>query len=97
MLNRGPITTPTLDVGFISLNLTASDAVTNFGVEGGTTTLGSGVAVSTLNLTASAQATTSTVGNVSTNVQLFGGSMLTLGASMSLSGNFDMRDNASSA
>ena len=95
VLNRGPITTPTLDVGYISLNLTPSDAVTNFGVEGGTTTLGSGVTVSTLNLTTSAQATTNTVGNVSASVQVFGGSMLTLGTSMTLSGNLDMRDNYS--
>ena len=95
VLNRGPISTPTLDVGYISLNLTPSDAVTNFSVEGGTTALGSGVTVSTLNLSTSAQAATSTVGNVSTSVQVFGGSALTLGASMSLGGNFDERDNSS--
>ena len=54
VLNRGPISTPSLNVGYISLNLTPSDAVTNFNVEGGTTTLGSGVTVSALNLAASA-------------------------------------------
>ena len=92
VLNRGSITTPNLYVGYISLNLTPSDAVTNFNLDSGATTLNSGVSVSTLNLTASAQATTSTVGNVSTSVQVFGGSMLTLGSSMTLSGNFDERD-----
>ncbi len=95
VLNRGPITTPDLEVGYSALNLTTSDAVTLFELNGGTTSLSSGVSVSSLWLSSSAQATTSTSGNVTSSVRLFSGSRLTLGSSMTLTSSFDARDNYS--
>ncbi len=92
VINRGPIATPNLYVAYSTFNLSTSDAVTNFNLSAGTTALDSGVSVSALNLSASGLATTSTSGNVTGSVQLLSGSLLTLGASMALSGQLDMRD-----
>ena len=79
VLNRGPITTANLNVYAAgqTFNLNPSDSVTNFNLYGGTCTLNS--PVSTLTLSNSAQAATTLSGNVSSSVNLYTGSTLTLG------------------
>ncbi len=90
VLNRGPITAATLDVSAPgqTFNLVAADAVTNFNLNGGTTTLNS--AVSSLTLSNSSQAATTLSGSVTGSVTLGGSSTLTLGAAMALSGNLNV-------
>ena len=82
-------------------NLSASDAVTNFYLSTGTTTLNNPLTslnlyaahatlnspVSTLTLSSTSRATTTAAGNVSGNVALYDHSTLTLGESMGLGAN----------
>ena len=90
VLNRGPITTANLNVYAAgqTFNLNPSDSVTNFNLYGGTCTLNS--PVSTLTLSNSAQAATTLSGSVSSSVNLYTGSTLTLGASMTLNSYLDV-------
>ena len=88
VLNRGPITATSLYVAAQTFNLNPSDTVSGFALSNGTTTLYS--PVSGLGLSNSSQATTTAAGNVTGNVSLFSGSTLTLGASMTLSGQIDV-------
>ena len=90
VLNRGPITTANLNVYAAgeTFNLNPSDSVTNFNLYGGTSTLNS--PVSTLTLSNGAQATTTATGNVSSSVNLYTSSTLTLGASITLNSYLDV-------
>ena len=88
VLNRRPIATGNLFVAAGTLDLSASDAVTNFSLSNGTSTLSS--SVSSLSLSNSAQAITTVAGGVSGSVSLLTGSTLTLQAPLTLSGQFDM-------
>jgi autotransporter-associated beta strand protein len=92
VLNRGPITATYLQVGVGTFNLSSSDSVVNFNLSNASGTLNS--SVSALNLTQSAQATTTPAGNVTNTANLDTGSSLTLGASMSLGGNLDLERSA---
>jgi autotransporter-associated beta strand protein len=92
VLNRGPITATNLEVGYGTLDVTASDSVTNLYLDMATSTLHS--TVSTISLSHTAQATTTAAGNVTGSVTVDTGSALTLGASMALSGNLDLERSA---
>ena len=92
MLNRGPISATNLK--FYGLNslgwgqvfdISASDRVTNFSLSGGTSTLYS--PVSSLTLSTTSHATTTTFTSVTGAVSLSTGSTLTIEAPLTLSGN----------
>ena len=89
---RAAITAVDLEVGYMQFDLTSSDAVTNFYLSSGTSTLNS--PVSSLYLSSSAQATTTAAGNVTGSVGLVSSSTLTLGAPMTLSGQLDVEQNS---
>jgi hypothetical protein len=91
LINRGTITTGRMNVRGQSFDLTPSDNVGRFIMGGGTTSLGNGVVVSTLELTESAIGTTTQSGNILNGVLVEGGSSLTLGANLSLSDSFNLR------
>jgi autotransporter-associated beta strand protein len=88
VLHRGPITTGNLFVAAGTFDLSASDAVTNFSLSNGTSTLSS--SVSSLGLSNSALVITTVAGSVSGSVGLLTRSTLTLQAPLTLSGQFDM-------
>ncbi len=70
-----------------------SFTATNAYVQNGNSlSFGASDAVSFLSLTGGSSATTAATGNVTGNVQVYSGSTLNLGASMSLTGSFDARD-----
>ncbi len=93
LTNRGNLNTANLYVDGQALNLTANDSVQNFYLSGpgASTMLPAGAAVTSLNLYASATATTSAVGNIISSVYMEGVSSLTLGADLSVS-SIDMRN-----
>ena len=88
VLNRAPITATNLNVGQMAFDLGASDAVTNFSLTSGTSTLYS--PVSNLSLNNNSQATTTASGNVTSSVSVNGGSTLTLGAPLTLGNSLDV-------
>ncbi|QVL30437.1 hypothetical protein KIH39_16440 [Telmatocola sphagniphila] len=103
LLNRGPII-GSLSVANQDFTLTSSDQITGssgFSLSNGTTTLGTGVVVSTLSLSNSAKATTTQTGNITGSITIATGSTLTLGANLDVSANstgfgfVNLQDNAS--
>jgi fibronectin-binding autotransporter adhesin len=92
VLNRGPITATSLSFSNGAFDLSASDAVTSFTLSNAASTLHSAIAA--LSLGSSAQAATTPTGNVNGNVGLDQDSTLTLGAPMTLSGQFDAERNS---
>jgi hypothetical protein len=92
--NLGNITTSNLNVGNgMSFNITASDTVTSFFLSGGTSTLDNNVG--SVSLSNGATAATTTSGTATTNASISGGSTLTLGANMTLTGDLEMQDSGS--
>jgi hypothetical protein len=90
LLHRGRlIVTSNLYVTNQTFDLNATDAIANFSLSNGASTLNS--AVLGLYLSNGATATTTAAGNVTGNVTLDSASTLTLGADMSLSGNLELR------
>jgi len=102
-LNRGTtpgsLTATNLYVANQNFNLLASDSIGNFTLNNGSTTLNTGVSISGLYLT-NATGTTTAANNITGNVGVFGTtgtsgpSTLNLGANLTLSGSFDVRDNS---
>jgi hypothetical protein len=78
-----------------NFNLLPTDAITNFYISQGTTTLNSGVAVSGLTLNYSSTGTTTTAANVAGDVRVLNSSTLNLGANLSLSGILDVENTGS--
>jgi hypothetical protein len=91
----GTLTAVSLRVGNESFNLLATDKVDAFFVTNGSTTLNSGVSVSTLGLTNNATAATTETGNITSQVLLTSGGILNLGANLNLSGNLTVNDASS--
>jgi hypothetical protein len=102
--NRGAVTTDNLYVSSkyspsqTAFNLTASDQVTNFNLYGVGTTFPAGAQVQNLSLYSNGNstptystATTSSTGNVATNVYVDPGCTLNLGANLPLTGDLDLR------
>jgi fibronectin-binding autotransporter adhesin len=87
--NRGKLTIANLWVSNEAFNINATDAITNFYLKNGATTLNS--SVSLLNLTSSATATTTTTGNVTGSATIDTGSHLTLATDMTLTGTLDLK------
>jgi hypothetical protein len=98
-LNRG--TTPgwlaasNLYVYGATFNPLASDSITNFYLDDGSTTLNSGVAVSSLTLENGSGGLTSTTGNITGNVNVLSDSTFNLGANLNLGGILDVENTGS--
>jgi hypothetical protein len=86
----GSLTASNLYVADNTLNLLPTDKVTNFFLSNSTTTLNSGVAVSSLTLVNGSSGTTTTTGNVTVSISVGGGGTLNLGANLNLTGNMDV-------
>jgi hypothetical protein len=91
----GSLTTSNLYVYGSTFNLLPTDAVTNFYVSNGSTTLNSGVAVSFLQLQSGSTGTTMATGNITGSVNVDSASTLNLGANLSLTGNLDVENTGS--
>jgi hypothetical protein len=95
-LNRGgaggTLTANVLRVGNESFNLLSTDKVGALFLTNATSSLNSGVTVSTLGLFSSSTASTTETGNVTAQVQISSGSTLNLGANMNITGNFQVQD-----
>jgi hypothetical protein len=89
-LNRGELAVTTLLVANQNLNLTATDQVTDFSLSHGSTNLIAATALQNLNLSNGATAATSATGNITQGVVVSGGSTLTLGADLSVSGTVQL-------
>ncbi len=95
VINRGPITTPYLNVGATAFNIIPSDAVQNLTLSYSASTLfPSSGTVSSLSLNNSSSATTSAANNVISSVTVSGSSRLTLGTSMSINGTLDLEQSS---
>jgi hypothetical protein len=94
LLNRGRLTANYLYVANQPFNLNAADSISNFSLSNGTSTINT--PLSSLTLSNNSTATTTAVGNVTGNVNIYSGSTLTLGADMTLSGGvLNLQDNGS--
>ncbi len=92
IVNRGPLIANYLYVADQPFSLAPADSVTNFylfNVAG--STLGSNT-VNNLQLSASSSLVTTTTGNVTGNIDIAGGSTLTMGADMPLTGYLNLQD-----
>jgi fibronectin-binding autotransporter adhesin len=92
LVNRGPLSTANLYVANQPFSLSPSDSVTNWtisNVNGGTLTNN---CLSYVELANGSQLLTSVTGNITGSAYVHGGSLLTLGADLLLSGNLDLRD-----
>jgi hypothetical protein len=96
-LNRGTVPGSMRTAGLVlfdaALNLLATDAVGEFDLVEGTTTLGSSVA--SLSLQTNSVATTTTAGSITGNATVETGSSLNLGQNLILTGTLDIENNGS--
>ncbi len=95
LANRGPLLASNLYVANQPFSLSPSDSAANLYLSNvGLGSLG-GHSVSTLSLSNTSALTTTLTGSVTGNASIYSGSKLTLGADMTLSGNFDLEDSGS--
>jgi len=92
VLNQGTLAVTNLYVGNQTLNLNAGDSVTNFNLNNATSTLNS--SVYDLALENGSRATITAAGTVTWGVGMAGGSILTVGANMTLSGPMQVDQNS---
>ncbi len=92
--NLGDITATNLYVGNgLTFNITSSDTITNFYLNSGaSSTLTNNV--SYLQLNNGSTATTTGTGSVTGSIDVYGGSTLTAGADLNLSGNLNVQDSS---
>ena len=95
LLSRGTITTGRMNVRGQNFDLTSSDNVNHFVMREGATNLGAGVVVGRLDLTVNATGTTTQTGNITGDALVESGSLLTLGANLSLSDSLNIRGTGS--
>jgi hypothetical protein len=93
LLNRGKLTASSLWVANLACNINSTDAITNFHLQNGTSTLNAPVA--SLYLTNNSTAATTSAGGITAGATIDSGSHLTLGADAAMTGTLDLRTTGS--